>query len=539
MFHRFEKSIDSVKVPDRFTYPFCYVPNELCVHAAGEVRRYLMTNSVLYQDALRGKMFGVLVVRNEDGEYGFLAAFSGLLAGFARTDYFVPPVFDLTDPDGFFKKEEAGISAINRRIDEVVGSCRFNSCMQRLYNSEYNAGRQLETEKEKLKFAKYMRDERRRAGVSEEEEKDMIRQSQFQKAEYRRLERRLKDEISAARQEVEKINREIEDMKSERKMRSAALQDKLFRSFVLLNAEGEKRNLVDVFNDCGIGVPPSGAGECAAPKLLQYAFLNRLHPVAMAEFWVGASPRSEVRTDGNFYPSCTSKCGPILRYMLRGLDVESDPIALEAGREHFPKIIYEDEALIVVDKPAGMLTVPGRVAAVSLYDFVLSVCHDVCGPAVVHRLDMATSGLVVFARNKEVHEDLQRQFAERQVEKHYIAIVEGQPVADEGIIDLPLCPDIDDRPRQMVNYEYGKPSVTRYKVIERTRSEARVMFTPLTGRTHQIRVHAASSMGLGCPVKGDAIYGKKAERLYLHAAYISFVHPLSGKRVEFESEPEF
>lgn len=539
MFHTFKKTVKGIILPDKFTYPFCYVPHELCIIAADEVKSFLAGNRELYDDARNGKMFGVLVVRKNDGTTGFLAAFSGLLAGKSRTDYFVPPVFDLTDPEGFFKEEESLISAINSRIDAISGSCRFNSCMQRLYNTESNAVKQLKMEKEKMKFSKHMRDERRRAGVTDEEEKEMIRQSQFQKAEYKRIEKKLKEDILSARAEVESINRELDDLKKERRKRSATLQNRIFQHFVMINALGERRNLIDIFHDFGIELPPSGSGECAAPKLLQYAYLNGMTPVAMAEFWIGRSPVSEIRTDGNFYPSCTGKCGPILNFMLKGLEVEDNPVALEASKEYSPEIIYEDSAIVVVDKPSGMLTVPGNIAAKSLYDFVLSRYRDICGPAIVHRLDMATSGIVVFARNKDVHEFLQKQFACRAVVKRYIALVDGIPENDKGVINLPLCPDIENRPRQMVNFDYGKPSVTQFRVIERTIDGARVEFTPITGRTHQLRVHSANIGGLGCPIKGDSLYGTKSDRLYLHASYISFVHPLTGNTVSFESSPAF
>lgn len=539
-FHSFEKPVEGIALPEKFTYPFCYIPHELCVMAAVQVKKYLDSKPEFRTDAANGKMFGVLVVRKKDsGQTGFLAAFSGLLAGKANTGYFVPPVFDLTDTNGFFREEEANISAINDRIEKVFGSCRFNSCMQRLYNTEYYAKEQLRVEKEKIKFAKMMRDERRKAGVTEDEEAEMIRQSQFQKAEYKRLERRLKEDIERAKEDVNKLNLEIEAMKTERKVRSAALQEKIFRNFIMLNARGERRNLIDIFNDNGITLPPSGSGECAAPKLLQYAFAQNLEPLAMAEFWIGKSPRSEIRNDGNFYPSCTSKCGPILGYMLKGLDVDTNPVAVEAGKKHVPEIVYQDKFIIVADKPAGMLTVPGKLAARSLYDYILAQLPDISGPAVVHRLDMSTSGLVLIARNKEVHENLQRQFENRTVVKHYYAVLEGSVKEEEGIINLPLCPDVSDRPRQMVSYEYGKDAVTRFKVLERIGGETRVMFVPLTGRTHQLRVHSASSLGLGCPIKGDMIYGTGGERLCLHASYLEFIHPGTGQKVIFESRPEF
>lgn len=538
--HSFNRTVSIDELPQQFNCPFCYVPHNLCVEAAAILKEYLSSDAVLAREADKGKMFGVLVVEDKsDGRIGFLAAFSGLLAGKSIIPYFVPPVYDLTSPDGFFRQEEKNISDINSRIKELEHSEQLAEVRRNLSTVENERDRQLSSMRWAMKDAKKQRDIRRREGVSAEEEAAMIRESQFQKAEYKRLERAFDEQIAKAREAVDEVEQRIAALKSERKHRSASLQMELFRHFSLLNGMGEVCNLVEIFNDHGIATPPSGSGECAAPKLLNYAFMHNLRPVAMAEFWIGDSPKSEIRVDGCFYPSCSNKCGPILDYMLRGVDTEPNPLEQKAGECHAPEVIYEDASLIVVAKPAGMLTVPGKIAATSLYEYITRRYPDISGPAIVHRLDMSTSGLVVIARNKDVHEALQRQFSDHSIVKHYYAILDGTVGNDRGIISLPLCADINDRPRQMVSFEMGKEAITEYEVLERKDGTTRILFKPLTGRTHQLRVHSASSSGLGVPIKGDAIYGTMADRLYLHAGYLEFTHPVTGEHMHFEDLPEF
>lgn len=540
MFHHFEHPVDGIPLPEKFTYPFCYVPHPLCRIAKDEVCGYLSGESELYADAMRGKMFGVLVVkRPEDGCIGFLAAYSGILSGRNDIPYFVPPVYDLLSPDGFFKREEAEISVLNRSIESILHSDEYNIAREQVSNAENESSAILAEFRQRMKEAKAKRDHLRATGISSDMERDLIRESQYMKAEYKRLEKRMKEHVAEAAVRLRQIEERINSMKQERKRHSADLQSRLFSQFVMLDAEGHSRNLCDIFRDTGISVPPSGAGECAAPKLLQYAYLNHLQPIAMAEFWQGESPRTEIRHHDCFYPSCRSKCEPILGFMLGGLDVEDNPVQIEAGREYHPTVLYEDSCIAVVDKPAGMLSVPGKAVADSVYDFAVRRYPSLTGPGIVHRLDMATSGLLVVALDKDTHASLQRQFLNHSVVKRYYAILEGVVPNDSGTIELPMRPDINDRPRQVIDSQYGRPAVTRYDVCWRRGTETGILFTPLTGRTHQLRVHSASGLGLNAPIKGDAIYGTKGDRLCLHAGYIEFTHPHTGERISFESVPDF
>lgn len=547
MLHHFHTPVADIPLPERFTFPFCYTPHPLCVAAAKEVQAYLGLQEAWKEELAQGKMFGVLVVRTQEGETGYLAAFSGILAGSNVHPFFVPPVYDLLQPQGFFKIEEEQISQINTRIGLLEEDEEYKRQMQQLAALRQTAQETLEEAKRQMKRAKEKREERRReaalpngAPMAPEEESALIRESQFQKAEYKRMERAWKERITPLQQTVSDYEAGIQVLKSERKQRSAALQQKLFEQFKMLNYRGEVKTLCDIFEQTVHKTPPAGAGECAAPKLLQQAYLHGWKPVAMAEFWWGESPKTEIRHHGHYYPACKGKCEPILGHMLQGLEVDENPILkeLQSGKKTLD-IIYEDEWLAVVNKPAGMLSVPGKEDVVSVYSMMRERYPDADGPLIVHRLDMSTSGLLVVAKTKQVHQNLQAQFKNRSIGKRYIALLQGSVSQDAGTVELPLCPNPLDRPRQMVHTGYGKPAVTDFEVLERKDNRTRIAFYPRTGRTHQLRVHAAHPLGLHCPIIGDELYGRKAERLYLHAEMLEFTHPVTGKRISITQKADF
>jgi tRNA pseudouridine32 synthase/23S rRNA pseudouridine746 synthase len=335
----------------------------------------------------------------------------------------------------------------------------------------------------------------------------------------------------------------------EKSQRSRALQMWLFRQFNFLNAHGQTMNLCDIFDRETCRIPPSGAGECCAPKLLQFAYEHHLQPVCMAEFWLGASPKGEIRYDGEYYPACQSKCKPILRHMLTGQEVDEHPL-LPMMRDAAKKmrIIYDDDALLAVFKPAGMLAVRGNVDAPSVESVIQETYPDVSGPLIVHRLDMDTSGIMIIAKNKEIHKALQIQFYKHEIRKRYVALLDGIVKNDKGTISLPLSPDHQDRPRQVVNHEHGKEAITEYEVLERKNGRTLIAFYPITGRTHQLRVHAASHEGLDCPIVGDRLYAPSVHssrltlhnpRLMLHAESIDFTHPVTGERIHLEVPADF
>lgn len=543
LFHSFKSDITGVELPQCFNNPFHYVPHELCVRAAREVRMLLQGNPQWAADAASGKMMGVLLVRRGDGAVGYLAGFSGLLCGSNRQAGFVPPVFDFLAPDGYFKREETAITEINHRIAAIESSAGYRAAVAAVECAEREAQDAVAERKKLYAANKNARDEKRAsASVTPDEIAALVRQSQFEKAELKRLSRRCSELVDEARAALRPFTNEIAALATERKQRSAALQEWLFTQFKLLNGRGEQKNLLKIFTNYNGMLPPAGAGECAAPKMLQYAYEKGYTPLSMAEFWVGASPVGEVRRDGCFYPSCKSKCLSILTYMLGGLDVEESALERGGAAVGDIKIIYEDDSLIVVDKPAGVLSVPGIVGGESVQDWLRTTykSNDIF---VAHRLDMATSGLLVAARSMEIFKAVQALFAARAVEKEYVALLHGVPQMCEGEVSLPLLADYDNRPCQKVDYTHGKPAKTIFKILRKVQYKgnecALLSLIPVTGRTHQLRVHCAHHSGLNLPIVGDALYGVAANRLMLHARALSFVHPVSGKRVEFHSSPSF
>ena len=543
LLHHFKSDISVVETPVRFNNPFYYSPHALCVLAADEVRAMLSRDEALLADALRGKMFGVLVVRTHDGGIAYLAAFSGLLACSNNVDGFVPPVFDFLSPTGYFKQEEGRISLLNARIKEMECDGEYPMALAEQDALKRAMEQELTAMREAMATCRQRRNEQRATGtLTADEEASLIRESQFQKAELKRATVRWQQLVAQCGERIAPLRAQIAAMKDERKRRSAALQQWLFEQFVMLNARGEGRTLLDIFKEQRGCIPPAGAGECAAPKLMQYAYANSLQPLALAEFWVGESPAGEVRHDGCFYGACKSKCEPILSHMLKGLDVEEN--ALEQGGDiDALEIVYEDEWIVAVNKPHGVLSVPGIVGGTSVQQWLREEYLHTNELFVVHRLDMSTSGLLVAAKSMEVYKALQASFASRNVKKEYLALLDGVPAVASGTINLPLAADYENRPRQRVDFAGGKEAVTHYnvlKVVEHDGGQcALVRFEPVTGRTHQLRVHAAYKEGLNLPIVGDMLYGRWASRLMLHAATLRFIHPVSGEEMVLECKCGF
>lgn len=538
VFHSFGISLADIVLPVRLNNPFDYEPDPLCLLAAGKVQTYLKEMESEQGRKLEGKMFGVLVV-TDGKDIGFLAAFSGNLAGEENNGYFVPPICDLQDEEGFFKTGEREISAINRRIEMLEQELDYLELKEALDALLWASEEIFAINRQRLQEAKARRAARRQENPGEEELAAMVRESQYEKASFKRLKEQWNRRILEIKEKIEEKNEEIERLKRDRKERSAVLQREIFDRFMLKNCQGESKSLYDVFQEAGIEMPPAGAGECAAPKLLQYAYEKGFQPIAIAEFWWGKTLEGEVRRQGYFYPACKSKCGPILGYMLEGLNIDKSIWCDTSLAKVNLKIVYEDKWLVVVNKPAGLLSVPGKTDQMSVYDWARSRYPEATGPLIVHRLDMDTSGLLILAKTKEVHMDLQRQFLKHSVHKWYVAILDGMVYRKRGYVNLPLCPCMDDRPRQIVSREFGKKALTRYWVLDKKGKQTRVCFLPLTGRTHQLRVHAAHPEGLDAPILGDKLYGRKAERMYLHASEIEFVHPYFGQKMHIKQEPDF
>ena len=628
MLHALSTSIPS---PRQFTYPFCYDVDPLAEAASLELQRYIADADLMSTEKGCGKMFGVLVVEYEDEEgalqRGFLAAYSGLLGGRNDWPYFVPPVFDAQQPDGHFKRTEREISAINREIAAIEHDPEYLQSVAQHEQTKKRLQAEVDAFKAEVDAAKARRDARRKSGepLSEEEQAEMIRESQFMKAELRRRRKAMEQADSTLNTQHSTL---LKSLQRKRKQMSDELQRWLFSAYRMLNAKGEERDLIDIFREYTHAMPPAGAGDCCAPKLLQYAYLHRLRPVCMAEFWWGESPASEIRHHLHYYPACRSKCLPILTHMLKGLDVAPNPLAQKRHTAE-PRVLYADEYIMVVDKPAGMLSVPGKAesvrsefsdsANISVEEYFANnsklKTQNSKFLKAAHRLDMDTSGLLVLARTEEAYVELQRQFASRETVKRYEAVLSGVPkhivggygipavaiantggygipsvaIANScshlyfygqglrqecrsllrlepfaiqfakyssGCISLPLIADINDRPRQRVDMEHGKPALTLYNIVEVRAVDANtaVAYTtkkvdkgrtlvhlyPKTGRTHQLRVHCAHPLGLACPILGDPLYGtERADRMYLHAAELTFRHPATGEPMHFLSPSGF
>ena len=554
-FTYFKESTESYSLPERFTFPFNYEPHPLCRLAAKELQFHIENQKnwrhdfgigQKVDDSNSGKMFGVLIVRNEQDEIGYLAAFSGILAGKTLIPGFVPPIFDTQRKDGFFKKEEDLISQINHQIKTLEEAQEMLDCKKTLESENEIASSQLKQKKKELKEGKQARKKQREKAKAELSPKlyealneDLIKESQRKKYEYKQLSRYWKEKLLISKQQLDLFLDEISQLKKKRKKRSAALQQKLFDQYQFLNKNGEEMSVCDIFKHTSQKVPPSGAGDCAAPKLLQYAFQHNMKPIAMAEFWWGQSPKTEIRKHANFYPSCRGKCEPILGHMLKGIKMDENPLMACTTMQKEVEIVFEDDVLLVVNKPADFLSVPGKEIEDSVYLRMKQKFPEATGPMIVHRLDMSTSGLMMIAKSKETHKKLQSQFLNRTITKRYIALLDGIVKEDEGTINLPLRVDLEDRPRQLVCYEHGKNALTKWNVVKRTDKRTLVQFYPITGRTHQLRVHSAHPLGLNIPIVGDDLYGQKANRLHLHAEYLEFKHPENGEIMKIQVDTEF
>jgi tRNA pseudouridine32 synthase/23S rRNA pseudouridine746 synthase len=543
-FIAFKQNVTGINLPQKFTFPFYYEPHELSKIAASELQDYLNTQTDWehnfglqegQQGLIIGKMFGVLVVQNEAGEVGYLAAFSGKLADSNEHRHFVPPVFDMLQQDGFFKQEEKILNQYNRQIEALENNATYHTLQAQLATTLLQAEQDKVEKKERSRLNKIHRDERRMKAEQElpfEEykalQKQLSKESQQESIQLKQMNYYWKETIAQARQKVADVEANIQQLKDERKAKSAALQQKLFQQYAFLNAQGETKSLGAIFDNN----PPASAGECAAPKLLHYAFQHQLQPIALAEFWWGQSPKSEIRKHGHFYPACTGKCKPILAHMLVGLNVDDNPLLQNPAENKELTFLYDDAYLSVVHKPAEFLSVPGKAIQDSVYWRYKEKFPEASGPLIVHRLDMSTSGILVMAKSTEIYLNLQAQFMKRTVQKRYVALLSGKIEQDSGEINLPLRVDLNNRPNQLVCYQHGKPAKTQWKVIERRENTTLVHFHPITGRTHQLRVHAAHPEGLNTPIVGDDLYGTKADRLYLHAERIRFWHPVLGEEME-------
>jgi tRNA pseudouridine32 synthase/23S rRNA pseudouridine746 synthase len=555
-FTRFTSSIEKHHLPERFTFPFYYQPHPLCVLAAQQLQKHLVTqtqwqhNFGLFDDPnnIIGKMFGVLLVKNAAEELGFISAFSGKLAEQNHIHGFVPPVFDLLTEDSFFLSEKVAINKLNEKIKELQDNQKLFFLEQELITLKADHTQQLLVLRGELVENRKTRKIQRQtlendlsSSITDKGLKELAQQSVYDKWRLKELNNQSQQSIRQRQVKVEQLTKPIAELKLQRKTLSADLQNRIFSQYQFLNKKLVPKSLVDIFAETALKTPPAGAGECAAPKLLQYAFQHHLIPLAMAEFWWGASPKSEVKKHQQYYPACTGKCQPILKHMLVGMQLDENPFLYNYAQGKNLDIIYRDQYILVVNKPSEFLSVPGKEISDSVYLRIKQQFPDATGPIIVHRLDMSTSGLMVIALNPQANKYLQKQFIHREVHKQYVALVEGLPQQDEGEINLPLRGDLYDRPKQIVCNQYGKQAKTQWQVLERhpEKNQTKVLLTPQTGRTHQLRVHCAHAQGLNMPIVGDDLYGTLANRLHLQAQSLKIKHPVSKEVMTFKLEAEF
>ena len=563
IFHSIDQALLSgIDIPERMNNPLDYQPHPLCIAVCKELQAYLSKREDWREEIDKGKMFGVLIVENAQpasnaSKIGYLAAYSGQIGGRSDWDDFVPAVFDYLQPDGYFKTHEAEISGINQSIRKLEANPHMKEAKGLILQLQEERKHTIAAYQEKIKEAKAKRDARREAGnLNPAEEAEMVKESQFMKAELRRLKKSLSEKTSLET-EYEAYQADILSLKQLRKTLSDALQQWLFSQFHMQNHEGESKDLLEIFRDAALRdypqatiatsriaalkmVPPAGSGECCEPKLLQYAYSLGYKPLQMAMFWWGESPKEEIRHHLHFYPACNGKCKPILQWMLPASTFE--PAAVDLSIYNKVETLYEDREIAVIHKPEGLLSVPGKDAAQpSVYALMRSKYPEATGPLIVHRLDMSTSGVMMIAKTEFAYHRLQKAFLNHQIQKKYVAIISGKVIPEKGIISLPLMPDYLDRPRQIVDHEQGKEAITKYEVLEHVDdSHLRIALYPKTGRTHQLRVHCAHQEGLNAPILGDPLYGnEKAARLHLHAEEITFEHPLTGKKMTITRKDEF
>jgi tRNA pseudouridine32 synthase/23S rRNA pseudouridine746 synthase len=553
-FQKFKAPISEIKLPEKFTFPFYYKPHPLAKIATKEVQEYLenqtdfIHNFGLSEDNSTlpiGKMFGVLVVKNSENKIGYLTAFSGKLADKSLPDKFVPPVFNMRSYGSFYIKGEEEITEMNHRLSFLKQNENYNHLKKSFKNITKSITDDLEKEKLKLKKYKKERKARKKTGRSTLNETDfnlfnkkLIQESFNNQFYYKELEEYYKNKVAEKRKELAAFDDEIAYLKKNRKEKSNYLQQTLFSKYAFLNYKKESKSLLDIFNNPAIK-PPAGSGECSAPKLLQHAFLNDLTPICMAEFWWGVSPNSAIRKHKNFYPACQGRCKPILAHMLEGIKMDDNLLLKNLSKNKELEIVYEDDVLLVVNKPSEFLSVPGKNISDSVYTRIKKKYPKATGPLIVHRIDMSTSGIILLTKTKEANKILQNQFIKRTIKKRYVALLNGDLTKDKGTIKLPLRLDLDDRPRQLVDFEYGKNAETNWEIIKKENGKTKVYFYPITGRTHQLRVHAAHKDGLNTPIVGDDLYGKKENRLHLHAEFIEFSHPKTNKIISFSVAPDF
>jgi len=546
----FVSDVSQLSLPSKFTYPFHYQAHPLALVASEELQQKLKNFHPIDTEQ-QGRMYGVLIVKDDQGSLGYLSALSGnaneTSPDTASAINFVPTIHQAYDQSEFEKKQQIEINDINKKIIELEANTEISQLTALLESELAKSDEEIQRLQQQMRENKKTRKEKRAwlssAVLPENEHRDisisLSRASVMDKKALQALKLHHQTGIELTSVKLQQLTDEIAVLKKNRKKRSAKLQKHFFKQYQMLNIQGELKDLTEIFANTIVQSPPSGSGDCAAPKLLQFAFEHELTPVCMAEFWWGKQPKSEIRKHKHFYPACQSKCLPILDHMLTGMKVDENPLLINPAEGLDLDIVFQDEHVVVVNKPAGLLSVPGKSIKDSVYTRIKAQFPQATGGLIIHRLDMATSGLLMLAMNERAHKNLQQQFLDKKVSKRYVATIGGKLDKTSGDICLPLRGDFDDRPKQMVCHEHGKYAETHWQLIEEIGNTSKLFLYPITGRTHQLRMHCAHLDGLNIPIIGDGLYGTSANRLHLHAQRLSFIHPITKERLTFEVDAEF
>lgn len=471
-----------------------------------------------------GKMYGVLLVESSAGSQIVLKAFSGLLNGKGQLVGWVAPIAGrekVAIEESITLSKLATIKQELIELSEIPERLEYAKKLQE-YESEFQVLR------DRHQVSKQARQLKRTLNNPNLEELD--RESQLEKMVRRDFKRDRNLILQPLKDAIAVADSKMQILKKQRRELSRTLQTQMHNAYVLTNFAGETRSLRELITE---GAMPTGMGDCCAPKLLHYAATHDLMPLAMAEFWWGNPSFDGYKIQGEFYGACVERCQPLMGFLLSGRRSPTAPNMFASLAKQDLQIIYEDEYLIAIAKPAGLLSVPGRY--LDTQDSVLSRLRQALGEDKplypVHRLDRQTSGILLLARDLDSLRDLSDQFAKRKIHKVYEALLSGKIAKERGTINLPLWSNPENRPFQQVDFERGKPSITEFRLLGDQENYSRIEFMPLTGRTHQLRVHSADPRGLGITILGDRLYGcaTATARLHLHARELTFTHPRSQK----------
>ncbi|MEZ9910044.1 pseudouridine synthase [Vibrio sp. 10N.261.51.A3] len=537
-------------LPTRFTFPYYYTPHPVCEFAMLQLQQSLVDCGV--NETSQGNLYAVLLVQNPTTQgLGYLSAFSGLqldpaLVSQLNNIHFVPPAFDSKQ---FQSQNSANLARqlqLSDDIEKLQQSHNLDTLLAELEGLKIESAKAIEAFQLAMAANKAQRNELREQANQEKALgnlesaanllKQLGNQSSQEKRDLKALRIEWKQKIAERQSQIDLIESELKNRKQDHQAVSQQLETQRLSHYRFINQAKQSKNLLELLDGKDA---LEGSGDCCLPKLLNFAFEHGFKPLALSEFWWGLPPTDIIRQHANLYPVCQSKSFEILEHQLSGIELEDNPLIVNPAVGKSFNIVYEDDEIVVVNKPEEFLSVPGKFIEDSVYTRIKARYPDATGPLIIHRLDMSTSGLLILALTAESNKHIQKQFINRTVEKRYTALLDGEITGESGNISLPLRGDITDRPRQLVCHQHGRNAETHWQVVSTHNCKTKVHLYPKTGRTHQLRVHCAHPLGLGVPIRGDDLYGYKRERLHLHAGYLKLIHPTTGEWMEFEVPSEF